>query len=178
MKNQSNTPSFLSYCLTLLFLAFLPMSFSYADDERQYMGMGYGHMGMGHGHMGSGLMGTRYRFMDSLDLTTEQRTTIRNIHKESRNQQLDLQDKIAEHKDKLYSLFKEDKPDEKKVGDVYKKIFSLKQQKIELAIKTKNKTYDILNKKQRKKLKELKSSESNYRDMHGDMHDGMHHMMR
>ena len=185
MNKQSNTASLYSYCLTLTLVVLLSIPFSYADDDdgRQHMGMGYGHMGQGHmgyGNMGScrmGMMGKGYRFLSRLDLSREQRTNIRNIHKDMRSQQFALRDKIAEHKDELHSLYKADKPNAKKIGAVYKKIFDLKQQQIELAITIKNKTYDVLNKKQKEKLKELKSSETDYRSYKGMHGRGMHHMM-
>ena len=205
MNNQSNTPSLFSYFLTLTFAVFISIPFSYADDDdgRKYMGMGYGHMGQGHmgygrmgqghmgygrmgqghmgyGHMGShrmGMMGMGYGFLNSLNLSNEQRTTIRNIHKEMRPQQFALQDKIAELSDELHTLYNEDKPNAKKVGAVYKKIFDLKQQQIELGITIKNKTYDVLNKKQKDKLKELKSSGTDYRSYKGMYGRGMHRMM-
>lgn len=183
MNNQSNTPSLYSYCLTLTFVVFLSIPFSYADDDDRRQGMGYGPMGqgyMGYGHMGSrrmGMMGMGYGFLSSLDLSNEQRATIRNIHKEMRSQKFSLQDKIAELSDELHTLYKEDKPNAKKVGAVYKKIFNLKQQQIELGITIKNKTYDVLNKKQKEKLKALKSSGTNYRSYKGMYGRGMHRMM-
>lgn len=194
MNIQSNTSSHFLYLLTLAFVAFLSMPLSYADDDkRNYMGMGHGHMGygnmgnghmgqghMGYGHMGShqmGMMGMGYGFMNNLDLSKEQRTTMRNIHKEMRTQQFALQDKISELSDELQLLYKEDKPNVKKVSSVYKKIFDIKRQQIELGITTKNKSYDVLNKEQKDKLKELQSSASNYR-FHQGMHgQGMSHMM-
>ena len=184
MNKKTNIQTLYTYILTLTFLVLLLIPLSYADDDdRQYMGMGYGHMGsehMGYRHMGSGHMGRMgmgYRYLHSLDLSDQQRTDIRNIHKEMRTQQFSLQDKIAEKKDDLHSLYKKDKPNAKKIGAVYKKIFDLKRQQIELAVTTKNKTYDFLNKKQKEKLKELKSSDTGnrtYKGMHGR---GMHHMM-
>ena len=184
MNNQSNTPLLFSYLLPLVISVFISIPVSYADDDDrgEHMGMGYGHMGYGHmgyGHMGShrmGMMGMGYG-LNHLDLSSKQRATIRDIHKEMRSNQLSLQDKIGELNDELYSLYKKDKPNAKKVGAVYKKIFNLKQQQIELAINTKNKTYDILNKKQKEKFKELKSSPNDC-GMHKGMHSrGMHHMM-
>ena len=183
MNNQSNIPSLYPFCLTLTFVVFLSIPFSYADDDDRRQGMGYGPMGQGHmgyGHMGShrmGMMGMGYGFFSSLDLSNEQRATIRNIHKEMRSQQFSLQDKIAELKDELHTLYKEEKPNAKKVGAVYKKIFTLKQQQIELSITIKNKTYDVLNKKQKERLKELKSSGTDYRSYKGMYGRGMHHMM-
>lgn len=181
MNNQSNTSTLFLYFFTLLFIVFISTPTSYADEDdrcEHMMGKGYGHMG--YGHMGShrmGVMGMGHGLINQLDLSGEQRTTIRNIKKEMRTQKFDLEDKIAALRDELHILYNDEKPDAKKVGEIYKKIFNLKQKQIELSITIKNKIYDVLNKKQRDKLKELKSSTSGYKSyerMHGR---GMHHMM-
>ena len=190
MNNQSNTSSLYLYFFTLIFAVFISIPFSHADDDdrREYMGMGYGHMGYGHmgyGHMGyehigshrMGMMGMGYGFLNQLDLSKEQRTTIRNIKKEMRPRKYELKDKVAELTDELHNLYNEDKPNAKKVGEVYKKIFNLKQQQIELSITIKNKIYDVLNKNQKEKLKKLKSSESSYKYYKGMRGRGMNHMM-
>lgn len=179
MINQSNTSSLLLYLLTLSFAVVISITSSYADeDEREHMGMGYGHMG--YGHMGShrmGMMGMGYGLLNNLDLSNEQRTAIRNIKKEMRPKKFALKDKIDELSDELHTLYNKDKPDAKKVSAVYKKIFDLKQQQIELSITTKNKIYDVLNKQQKDKLKELKSSGAGYKSYEGMHGRGMHHMM-
>lgn len=165
-----------------------------SDDQRQYGYMGMGHMGSGHmgsGHMGSGYMGSGHmgsghmgmgmmgnNFMHMLDLSDSQRKSIRNIQKETRAQQLTLHDKLTEHADELYSLYKEDKPNAKKIGNIYKKIFDIKRQQIELSITTKNKAYDLLSKEQKEQLKEWKSSGMGYRNFRNQQGRGMRHMMQ
>jgi Spy/CpxP family protein refolding chaperone len=121
--------------------------------------MGMGHMGTGHmgmGHMGMGHMGMHDYHIYRLDLTESQRKSMRNIRKETRAELIELQDKIAEHSDQLYSLYDQDKPDAKKIGEVYQKIFDLKRQIIELQINIKNQQYDKLTKEQRERLKKFR----------------------
>ena len=131
---------------------------------------------MGPGHMGG--MGMGYGFFSNLDLSDQQRTAIRDIRRENRPQQFALRDKMSELRDQLRTLYKDDKPDAKKVSEVYKKIFDLRQQQIELGINVRNKTYDVLSKKQKNKLKELQSSyDDDYRSHRGMYGRGMHHMM-
>ena len=122
--------------------------------------MGPGNMGMmGMGNMGFGNMGMmRNNNMHMLDLTTSQRKSIRDIQKATRTQQFTMHDKLTEYADDLSSLYNEDKPNAKKIGSIYKKIFDLKRQQVELRINTKNKAYDVLTKEQKEKLKEWKSS--------------------
>ena len=77
----------------------------------------------------------------------------------------------------MYYLYKNDNPNSKKIGCIYKKIFDIKRQKIELGITTKNKAYDVLTKEQKEKLKEWKSSGMGYRQYRGQQGRGMHRMM-
>ena len=137
------------------------------------MGMGYGRMYPGHmmggmmgpGHMMGGagmgmggmmgpgnMMGMGY--MNMLDLTDSQRKSMRDIHKSMRNQMIALHDNVGEYSDELYTLYREEKPNAKKIGAVYKKIFDIKRQKIELKISTHNKVHDVLTKEQKEKLKQ------------------------
>lgn len=192
---------FYSLLITLLFsLVSTRVSADDSDDQSQYgymgkgnmgyghmgfgqMGMGnmgYGHMGnMGYGHMGSGQMGMMgNNFMHMLDLSNSQRKSVRNIQRETRTQQLTLHDKLTEHSDELYSLYKADKPNAKKIGNIYKKIFDIKRQQIELRITTKNKAYDVLTKEQKEKLKEWKSSGMGYGKFRNPQGRGMRHMMQ
>ena len=202
--NIKNTQSIqLHHFILITLLSSLVISITHADDsddKRQYgygymghmgsgyMGsghmMGYGHMGsgpmgygrMGIGHMGYGRFGIGTMGMQMLDLSDSQRKSIRDIHKGTRTQQLALHDELAEHADELYSLYKKDKPNAKKIGQVYKKIFDIKRTQIELGITTKNKVYDVLTDKQKKKLKEWKSSERGYPLNRSGR--GMRHMMQ
>ena len=152
---------------------------NYGPMGNRHMNMGpmsYAHMGMGpmgYGHMG--MMGNNYMHM--LNLSESQRKSIRNIQKETRTQHLSLHDKLTESADKLYSLYKADKPDAKKIGSIYKNIFDVKRQQIELSITTKNKTYDILTKEQKETLKEWKASGMGYGRFRNQQGRGMRHMM-
>lgn len=178
-----------------------------SDDQNRYGYMGYGQMGpgyMGSGHMGYGRMGSGYmgsghmgygrmgtghmgmgmgmgmmgiNYMHMLDLSDSQRKSMRSIQKSTRTQQFALHDKLTEYADELYSLYKKEKPNAKKIGGVYKKIFDIKRQKIELGITTKNKAYDVLTEEQKEKLKEWKSSGMGYRQYRGRQGRGMHRMM-
>ena len=198
--NINNTK--LHHFILITLLSSLSMSITHADDsgdKRQYgymdhmgsgyMGsghmMGYGHMGsgpmgygrMGMGHMGYGRFGMGTMGMRMLDLSDSQRKSIRDIHKGTRTQQLALHDELTEHADELYSLYKKDKPNAKKIGNVYKKIFDIKRTQIELGITTKNKVYDVLSSEQKKKLKEWKFSPMGYPQNRGGGR-GMRHMMQ
>jgi Spy/CpxP family protein refolding chaperone len=88
----------------------------------------------------------------------------------------ELKDKIAEYKDQLHELYSKEKPDAKTIGNVYRKIFDIQRQFIELHIHTKNKKYDVLTKEQREKLKEWSlgwrgQSTGSGRGMHRMMHE-------
>ncbi|MCW8901836.1 MAG: Spy/CpxP family protein refolding chaperone [Gammaproteobacteria bacterium] len=187
MNTKTTTPILTIYLLfiTLLFSLTISPANAYDSENIQYGHMDSGHMGygnmgmMGMGHMGSGnigMMGNNYMYM--LDLSDSQRKSIRDIQKETRTQQLALHDKLTEHADDLYSLYKEDKPNAKKIGSIYKSIFDLKRQKIELSITTKNKVYDLLTKEQKEKLKEWKSSRMGYGMFRNQQGQGMRHMMQ
>ena len=205
MNTKITTPILIFYTLFITLLCSLTISHTYADDYDDqnrygYMGsghMGYGQMGpgymgsrhMGYGRMGSGCMGAGHmgmgmgmgkmgmNCMHMLDLSDSQRKSMRSIQKATRTQQFALHDKLTEHTDELYSLYKKDKPNAKKIGGIYKKIFDIKRQKIELGITTKNKAYDVLTKEQKEKLKEWKSSGMGYRQYRGQQGRGMHRMM-
>ena len=203
MNTRTISPSLFLTLILLSLLSILAGSTAMADDDdNAYMGMGHmgmghmgmgymgsGHMGMGYmgsGQMGMGYMGSGYMGMGQmgigfhsfymLDLSEAQRKSIRNIFKESRTQQFALQDKISDQSDELYSLYKEDKPNPKKISAVYKKIFDTRREQIELGITTRNKAYDALTKEQKDQLKEWKSSGN--RNYQGGQGYGMHHMMR
>lgn len=176
----TSTPFILSFVL-VTFITLLPISFTHSDDSdddrSHHRGMGYmgmGHMGMGSGHMGMGHMGMgmHENVMYALDLSDQQRDKVRKLYRSTRTQQLTLQDKISDHADKLYSLYKKDKPAAKEISSVYKDIFNLKLKKIELSITTQNKAYDVLTTEQKEKLKTLKSSGKVYKRNYR-----MHHMM-
>ena len=172
MNTKTTTPILKLYLPLITLLFSLTISSANAQDcgYMQSGNMGPGNMGMGNmgpgnmgmmgmGNMGSGNMGMmRNNYMHMLDLTASQRKSIRDIQKATRTQQFTMHDKLTEYADDLSSLYNEDKPNAKKIGSIYKKIFDLKRQQVELRINTKNKAYDVLTKEQKKKLKEWKSS--------------------
>lgn len=177
MNTKTTTPILIFYTLLITLMCSLTISRAYADDsddQNRYGYMGSGHMGSG--HMGMGMMGINYMHM--LNLSDSQRKSMRNIQKATRTQQFALHDKLTEYADELYSLYEKDKPNAKKIGGIYKKIFDIKRQKIELGITTKNKAYDVLTKEQKEKLKEWKSSGMGYRQYRGQQGRGMHRMMK
>ena len=134
---------------------------------KRHMGMGHTSMGrmgadrMGTGCMGMGRAGMYEHYIYRLDLTDSQRKAMRNERKLTRTKMLELEDKIDEHSDQLYSLYKQDKPEAKKIGEIYQQIFDLKRQIIELQINSKNQQYDKLTKEQQEKLKNLRYTPNN-----------------
>lgn len=173
---MTSTRTIKTLFVTLL-LCLLPFSASLADDDDYpMMGpggcpmMGSGQMGMG--GMGMGMMGMMGNMggmpmMDMgmgmpnhfylLDLSDTQRKALRDIERKTRAEHFTLQEKITDLNDQLYALYKQDKPDAKKVGEVYQQLFNLKRQMIELHINARNQQYDLLTKEQQAKLKELTS---------------------
>ena len=183
MDTKSTSIPFILSFVLVTFITLLPISVLHSDDSDDdryhhrgmgHMGMGSGHMGMGSGHMGMGhmRMGMHANVMHALDLSDQQRKKVRKIYRSSRTQQLTLQDKISDHADKLYSLYKKDKPNAKEISSVYKDIFDLKRKKIELSITIQNEVYDVLTTEQKEQLKKLKSSGKGYKRKYR-----MHHMM-
>ena len=188
-----------SFIITLLILALAPIA--YADNYypmmpgncmgMDHMGtgqrgmrpmMGMDHMGMGHRGMGSMMgmdhMGKYGSHFQMLGLTNSQRKAMRDIQRKNRTERIELQDKVTDYSDQLYSLYDQDKPDAKKIGEIYQKIFNLKRQIIELRINTKNQKYDKLTKDQQEKLKELKSNWMGRYDRNAKNRGMMQHMMR
>ena len=179
--------------ITLLNLILSPTVF--ADDDGYPMmpgyGMGMGHMGMdrmgmgsmGTGCMGAGMMGMGYMGMHTpyyhlLDLTDKQRNAMRDLQKNSRTDVLDLQDKIVDNYDQLYSLYGQGKTDVKKVGEAYQQIFDLRRKLIEIQLTIRNQQYDLLTKEQQEKLKTLTSNRMGGYGPYMNRQGMMPHMMR
>ena len=140
-----------------------------------HMGMDYKGMRpmMGMNHMG------RYdHYFHMLGLTSSQRKAMRDIQKKNRTERFELKDKINDYSDQLYSLYDQEKPNAKKIGEIYQKIFNIKRQIIELHINIKNQKYDKLTKDQQEKLKELKSNWMGRYDRNSNNSGMMQHMMR
>lgn len=182
MNTKATTPILIFYLLLISLLCGLTIPRANADDSDDKWSYGHGRMDsgpVGMGHMGAGHMGMMgYNYMYMLDLSESQRKSMRNIQKGTRTQQLTLHDKLTEHADELYPLYKEDKQDAKKIGSIYKNIFDIKRQQIELSITRKNKAYDVLTKKQKEQLKEWKSSRMGNRNFRNQQGRGMPHMMQ
>ena len=172
-----------SFIITLLILTLSPIA--YADNYYPMMPgncMGMDHMGTGHrgmrSMMGMDHMGKYGSYFHMLGLTNSQRKAMRDIQRKNRTERIELQDKVTDYSDQLYSLYDQDKPDAKKIGEIYQKIFNLKRQIIELRINTKNQKYDKLTKDQQEKLKELKSNWMGRYDRNSNNSGMMQHMMR
>ena len=140
-KNITLRLVFTSLLFTLLCI-FTLMPANADDDQKPcspmmdgmgsgYMGygrMGSGHMGMGSGNMRHGGMGMMNRgYMHMLDLSESQLKSMREIQKSTRSQLFELQDKLGEYSDKLYTLYKDEKPNPKSIGAIYKRIFGIKR---------------------------------------------------
>lgn len=106
---------------------------------------------------GGGMMGYRMRMISMLDLTGEQRKQVRDIQREHKHKQIDLNDKIGDLSDKLLDMYKQDKRDAKEIGKVYGQIFDIRRQMIELSIEATNKVTDVLTKEQKEKMKKMTS---------------------
>lgn len=123
-------------------------------------GMGMGGMGMGPmmggmrmGGMGMGMMGMQAMHM--LDLSPKQRKALRDVHKDIRSEMLPLRDSMMEYRDQLYELYSQDKPEAKKIGEVYRQMFDVRRKMIELHIDARNRQYDVLNDEQKQQMKQM-----------------------
>ena len=106
---------------------------------------------------GGAMASQRMRMLAMLDLTLEQRKQVRDIQRENKHKQIDLNDKIGDLSDKLLDMYKQDKRDAKEIGKVYGQIFDIRRQMIELSIEATNRVTDVLSKEQREKMKHMMS---------------------
>jgi Spy/CpxP family protein refolding chaperone len=133
------------------------------------MGMGYGpheycmeQQGRGDMH-GRGMMGGAGRGggmallgpLRMLGLNPDQRTRINKIELDLRKQLYSLKGNTLDAQAQLYDLYSADKPDPKRIGAVYGKIFDVRRQMIEARIGAMNRARDVLSKEQLAKLKQL-----------------------
>lgn len=133
------------------------------------MGMGDGpnaccmeEHGKGDSH-GRGMMGGAGRGggmtvlgpMRMLDLNPDQRTRINKIELDLRKQIYGLKGNTLDSQAQLYDLYSADRPDPKKLGAVYGRIFDVRRQMIEAKIDAMNRARDVLTKEQQAKLKQL-----------------------
>ena len=146
-------------------------------------GMGMGGMGMG---MGSGGCDACGEMMDGsggegfiglghvrmMDLNADQRARLNKIQNDLRKQQWGLMGRILDERARLTDLYAMDRPDPKKIGQVYAAIFDLRRQMIEARIDAANRGRDLLTKEQLDKLRQLMQSRSGW-GAAGGPHHGM-----
>jgi Spy/CpxP family protein refolding chaperone len=134
------------------------------------MGMGGGHEGCcmeqhgqgdhhGHGMMDGEGRGGGMAFLGPirmLDLNADQRIRLSKIELDLRKQLHSLMGTTFDPRAQLYDLYGADRPDPKKIGAVYGRLFDVKRQMIEAKIDAMNRARDVLTREQLQKLKELK----------------------
>ena len=119
-------------------------------------GWGYGGMGMGHMMGGYGMMGMGGMMMGGfgmLDLSAKQIDQISDLQTRLQKQHWQLMGKMIDQQADVRKTWSESKPDPKKVGAAYSKLFELQRQAIEERVAMMNKMYDLLTDKQREQLK-------------------------
>ena len=90
-----------------------------------------------------------------LGLNPDQRSRIKKIELDLRKQLYSLKGNTLDSEAQLYDLYSAEKPDPKKIGAVYGKIFDVRRQMIEARIDAMNRAHDVLSKEQLAKLKQL-----------------------
>ncbi|RJQ49298.1 MAG: periplasmic heavy metal sensor [Gammaproteobacteria bacterium] len=122
------------------------------------MGMGPGMMMGGDGMMGGGMMDMMGKDgmapFSRLNLSDEQRATLRKIEDEQRKKTWGLTGKIMDESAKLRELYGADVPDANKIGAIYDRIFDLKREIIVTGIEARNKARAALTKEQREQFKQ------------------------
>jgi SWI/SNF chromatin-remodeling complex subunit SWI1 len=143
------------------------MSMDMTDECCMADGMGMG-MGMMEGHgrdHGMGGLGPIWL----LDLKPEQRIRLNKIQLDLRKQHWSLAGKNIDSQALLYDLYAAERPDPKKIGQVYAAMFDIRRQMIEAQIDASNRARDILTREQLEKLRLLKQ-EDGMGAHHGMMH--------
>lgn len=122
------------------------------------MGMGPGMMMGGDGMMGGGMMDMMGKDgmapFSRLNLSDEQRATLRKIEDEQRKKTWGLTGKIMDESAKLRELYGADVPDANKIGAIYDRIFDLKREIIVTGIEARNKARAALTKEQQEQFKQ------------------------
>ncbi len=140
--------------------------------ESHGKGMGGGQDGSCMEHHGKGMMGGHgggdgMMFpgpLRMLDLNVDQRTRIYKIELDLRKQLWTLKGNTFDAESQLNDLYSADRPDPKKIGAVYAKIFDVRRQMIEAKLDAMNRARDVLNKEQLEKLKQLRQSPHDWSD--------------
>lgn len=105
-----------------------------------------------------------------LDLNTEQRSKLNKIQIELRKKLWSLKGKTIDEQARLYELYSVDRPDPKKIGQVYSSIFDVRRQMIEAKIEARNRVKEILTREQLNRLKQLQQNTMmKMYSMHRDM---------
>jgi Spy/CpxP family protein refolding chaperone len=141
-------------------------------------GMGFGGMGMGHIMSGFGMMGMPGMMMGGygmLDLSDKQIDQLNDIQTKLQKDHWQLMGKMIDEQANVRKAWSGDKPDPKKVGAAYSKLFELQRQTIEDRVAAMNKMYDTLTDEQRE---QLKSGQWGMGRMGGSMHRGGRMMMQ
>ncbi|MDX1430812.1 MAG: Spy/CpxP family protein refolding chaperone [Gammaproteobacteria bacterium] len=118
--------------------------------------MGPGMMGpgmMGPGMMGPGMMGPGMS-AQGLDLTSEQRAKIIDIHRELHRQHWQAMGQLIEQQYGLQALLDADRPDPKQVAEAYGRIADLRGQMLAAEVDAHNRVRDVLTEAQRARLDE------------------------
>ena len=123
--------------------------------------MGGGGMGMmgggGMGMMGGGGMGMMgHGAVFGLDLSPEQREKINRITDEERKEHWSVMGKMMELQSRMRDLSAQERPDPKKVGEVYGQMAKLRQQMVETHVKARNDIDAVLTEEQRAKLRDAR----------------------
>lgn len=143
------------------------------DSDEMMCGRGMGMMD------GCGMRGGMMEMMDGregdmadfeafrmLNLTPDQKNKMNKIQLDLRKQHWALMGKNIDNKALLNDLYAADRPDAKKIGQVYAFIFDIRRQMIESRIEAMNRMKEVLTKEQLDRLKQLREQ--------GDfMHHGM-----
>jgi Spy/CpxP family protein refolding chaperone len=119
-------------------------------------GQGMGHMMGGAGMMGGGMMGMPGMMMRGygmLDLSDKQTDQLIDIQTKLQKDHWQLMGKMIDEQANVRKAWSGDKPDPKKVGAAYAKLFELQRQAIEDRVAAMNKMYDTLTDEQRELLK-------------------------
>jgi Spy/CpxP family protein refolding chaperone len=114
---------------------------------------GRGMMG-GHAEGGKGFFGQ----LRMLDLNPDQQAKINKIELDLRKQLWALKGNTLDPEAQLYDLYSAEKPDPKKIGAAYARIFEARRQMIETRIDAMNRASEVLTKEQLAKIKQLKKT--------------------
>lgn len=90
-----------------------------------------------------------------LNLNADQKSKLNRIQVALRKQLWSLKGKTIDEQARLYELYSADRPDPKKIGQVYSSIFDVRRQMIEAKVEARNRAREILTRDQLNKLKQF-----------------------